>query len=68
MKIALTGASGFVGSALQKHFQDVTVIGRKDTTSMIADKLQDVDVVINLAGAHFIYTSPSRVCFRHHVW
>ncbi|MBD3789466.1 MAG: TIGR01777 family protein [Campylobacterales bacterium] len=55
MKIALTGASGFVGSALQKTFTDcVIIIYRKDQVDDIIKKLQGVDVVINLAGAPII--------------
>jgi len=54
MKVALTGASGFVGSALQNHFTDFTVIDRDDNEITILDKLHDVDVVINLAGAPII--------------
>lgn len=54
MKVALTGASGFVGTALQKHFNECVIIDRKDDTSMILEKLAGVDVVINLAGAPII--------------
>lgn len=54
MKIALTGASGFVGKALQKHFGPCVIIDRKDDEKAILDKLHDVDVVINLAGAPII--------------
>ena len=54
MKIALTGASGFVGTALQSHFKECVIIDRKDDTSMIIEKLKGVDVVINLAGAPII--------------
>lgn len=54
MKIALTGASGFVGTALQSHFEECVIIDRKDDTSMILEKLEGVDVVINLAGAPII--------------
>lgn len=54
VKVALTGASGFVGSALKSHFIDFTVIDRDDDEATILDKLQDVDVVINLAGAPII--------------
>jgi uncharacterized protein (TIGR01777 family) len=54
MKIALTGASGFVGTALQKHFNDCVIIDRDDNENKIVQKLKDVDVVINLAGAPII--------------
>lgn len=60
MEIALTGASGFVGTALQKCFEHVVIIGRNDDEETILNKLQDVDVVINLAGAPIIqrWTDP----------
>lgn len=54
MKVALTGASGFVGTVLKKDFTDFIVIDRNDDEATILDKLQDVDVVINLAGAPII--------------
>ncbi len=54
MKIALTGASGFVGTALQKRFKDSIIIDRKDNEVAIGKKLRGVDVVINLAGAPII--------------
>jgi len=54
VKIALTGASGFVGSHVRKHFKDFVVIGRNDTEEEIVEKLKGVDTVINLAGAPII--------------
>lgn len=54
MKVALTGASGFVGTALQNHFKDTIYIDRNDEVDMILQKLQGVDIVINLAGAPII--------------
>jgi len=54
MKIALTGASGFVGTALQRHFSDCIIIDRKDDETTIVKKLNGVDVVVNLAGAPII--------------
>ncbi|WP_345977483.1 TIGR01777 family oxidoreductase [Sulfurimonas sp. HSL3-7] len=54
MKIALTGASGFVGAALQKTFDDCVIIARDDDEAAILKKLKAVDVVINLAGAPII--------------
>lgn len=54
MKVALTGASGFVGTALQDHFKECVIIDRKDDTPMILEKLEGVDVVVNLAGAPII--------------
>ncbi len=54
MKIAITGASGFVGRALQKRFNDTVAIQREDNETVILKKLQGVNVVINLAGAPII--------------
>ena len=54
MKIAITGASGFVGTALQKTFKDTVSIQRDDDEAAILEKLKGVDVVINLAGAPII--------------
>ncbi|WP_373071761.1 TIGR01777 family oxidoreductase [Sulfurimonas sp.] len=54
MKVALTGASGFVGSYLLERFTDYVVIDRKDSEDDILKKLDGVDVVFNLAGAPII--------------
>lgn len=54
MKIALTGASGFVGTALQEAFAGCVIISRKDDEKAILEKLKGVDVLINLAGAPII--------------
>ncbi len=54
MKVALTGASGFVGTALQESFNNCTVISRHDDHSSMLKKLKDTDIVINLAGAPII--------------
>lgn len=54
MKVALTGASGFVGTALQNYCDECVIIDRKDDVSMIVKKLAGVDVVINLAGAPIV--------------
>ena len=54
MKVAITGASGFVGSHIKQSFENHVVIGRKDTQEEILSKLEGVDIVINLAGAPII--------------
>lgn len=51
MKIAMSGASGFVASALKKAFPDVVVIERGDSVAQIVQKLEGVYAVFNLAGA-----------------
>jgi len=52
MKIALTGASGFVGSALREHLKDRIIIERDDNEARILDKLNGVDVVISALQVH----------------
>ena len=54
MKVALTGASGFVASHLLEVFTDYVVIGRSDDEDTILQKLQGVDAVFNLAGAPIV--------------
>lgn len=51
MKIAMSGASGFVANALRKVFTDVVVIERNDSVEAIVKKLEGVYAVFNLAGA-----------------
>ena len=51
MKVAMTGASGFVAHALKQAFPDYVVIERNDSVEDIVAKLESVDVVFNLAGA-----------------
>ncbi len=67
MKIALTGASGFVGNALKQHFDDIVVIHRDDDEAAILNKLDNVDVVINLAGAPIIkrWSDPYKKVLLH---
>ena len=54
MKVAITGANGFVGTHLRKKFKNCVVLQRSDSESDILNKLAGVDVVINLAGAPII--------------
>ena len=54
MRVAFTGASGFVAAHLRERFSDCVIIERKDTKEEILAKLDGVDVVINLAGAPII--------------
>lgn len=54
MKVALTGASGFVGLHLIDEFNDYVIIKRSDNEEQILEKLHNVDVVFNLAGAPII--------------
>lgn len=54
MKIALTGASGFVGMHLRRRFKDHVVIDRNDSVEAIVKKLHGVDALVNLAGAPII--------------
>lgn len=54
MKIAITGASGFVSSHLTKTFTDFVSIHRNDSEDEILSKLGGVDVVFNLAGAPIV--------------
>jgi uncharacterized protein (TIGR01777 family) len=52
--IAISGASGFVGQSLQKSLANVVVLNRNDSVEILTEKLNDVDVVINLAGAPIV--------------
>lgn len=54
MRVAISGASGFVATHLKERFQDFVVIGRADDEKIILEKLHGVDVVFNLAGAPII--------------
>ena len=54
MKVALTGASGCIGRALQDHLKEVVYLHRDDAEELILQKLDGVDIVINLAGAPII--------------
>ncbi len=58
MKIVVTGISGFVGSAIRRHFKnhDVRGLGIRPSTSddAIREALKECDVLINLSGATII--------------
>lgn len=54
MKVAFTGASGFVGSHLRQTFTDFIIIERNDTEAQIVEKLKGVHTVVNLAGAPIV--------------
>lgn len=60
MKIAITGASGFVGSHLSVHFLengwDVVPLRRQDLQDeeLLLEKIAGCDVLINLAGAPIV--------------
>ena len=54
MKIAMSGASGFVANALKKQFPDYVVIERHDDIPTIVKKLEGVYAVFNLAGAPIV--------------
>ena len=51
MKVAISGASGFVAKALKKAFPEWIAIERTDSVDKIVAKLHEVDAVFNLAGA-----------------
>lgn len=54
MKVAISGASGFVANALKKRFPDFVVLERKDDVQAILKKLEGVYAVFNLAGAPIV--------------
>lgn len=61
LRIAMSGASGFVGSSLGRRFQenglDIVALGRKEfalPAEELAKRLQGVDGIVNLAGAPVI--------------
>ena len=54
MKVALSGANGFVASYLIKVFSDYVIIERNDSEEEILKKLEGIDAVFNLAGAPII--------------
>jgi len=51
MKIAIIGASGFIGSSIRTKFTQNIILKRDDSEEEILEKLKDIDVVINLSGA-----------------
>ena len=61
MKVLINGSTGLIGSSLITAFKgrgfEVISVGRTDfdaDTSLLAMKMNDADVVINLAGAPLI--------------
>ena len=54
MKVAISGASGFVAHALKKRFPNFVVIERKDDVEVIKQKLEGVEAVFNLSGAPIV--------------
>ncbi|PTS95969.1 nucleoside-diphosphate-sugar epimerase [Pedobacter sp. HMWF019] len=55
MKVAITGSSGFVGQNLQKylsfgHHTDLKLISRSVLENVSISALEDIDVVVHLAG------------------
>jgi len=53
-KIAIAGASGFIGQKLRGLYQNVTILHRDDSVEVLVSKLRGVDSVINLAGAPIV--------------
>ncbi len=66
MKVAITGASGFVGSHVRRLFPDHVIIDRSDGVDAIVQKIKGVDTVINLAGAPIIKRWTS--AYRKELW
>lgn len=54
MKVAMSGASGFVANALKQRFSDFVIIERGDDVDAIRQKLVGVQAVFNLAGAPIV--------------
>lgn len=54
MKVAITGASGFVGKHIKTLYDNTIDVHRDESVEQIVKKLEGVDVVINLAGAPII--------------
>jgi uncharacterized protein len=58
MKVAISGASGFVGSFLCNFFAkkgfEIAKIGIKDFDGSLSEKLDGAEIIINLAGAPII--------------
>lgn len=54
MKVAMSGASGFVANALKQKFPNYVVIERGDDVEAIKRKLVGVQAVFNLAGAPIV--------------
>jgi len=54
MKVAISGASGFVANALKGKFPEYVVLERNDNVEAIMLKLKGVEAVFNLAGAPIV--------------
>lgn len=60
MKIVICGMSGFVGSALEHFFKErgdeIIALSVRSSTSVdaLAEKMEETDVIINLAGANIL--------------
>ena len=66
MKIALTGARGFIGTRLRRFFPRHVIIDRNDAEEEIRHKLHGVRAVVNLAGAPIIRRWSRR--YRRVLW
>ena len=54
MKIAITGAGGFIGSRLRQRFPEHIVLNRDEAGQALVRKLEGCSAVVNLAGAPII--------------
>jgi uncharacterized protein (TIGR01777 family) len=66
MKIAITGAGGFIGNRLRNRFHDHVILDRDLSVSELEQKLAGAGAVINLAGAPIIkrWTTPYKDILR----
>jgi uncharacterized protein (TIGR01777 family) len=54
MRVAITGAGGFIGTHIRRTLQDHVIISRQDRGPAITEKIRGCSAVINLAGAPII--------------